>query len=106
MTKTLEINDSNFESSINQYDNLLIDFHAKWCGPCKMISPILDQISSEEHGKTKIAKVDIDEAPFFTQLMRVRNVPSIFYFKNGKAVSKFSTHPSKNNIINFIKNNE
>jgi thioredoxin 1 len=106
MTKIIEINDNNFDSSIKEYSNLLVDFHATWCGPCKMISPILDEISNDQSLKTKIAKVNIDEAPLFTQKMKVRSVPSIFYFKNGQPIDKFLVAPSKNNIINFIKNNE
>jgi thioredoxin 1 len=106
MKKIIEVNDQNFESIFENNNNILIDFYAPWCGPCKMISPILDELSNDESLKTKIAKINIDESPFLSNLAKIRSVPSIFYYKNGEIVSKLTLPPTKNNLINFIKDNE
>ena len=105
MTNIVEINDSNYESVIKDNTRLLIDFYATWCGPCKMILPIFEEIAKDESIKTIIGKVNIDDAPEFTAFMGIRAVPSVFYFKDGKSVEKLSSL-TKSNILDFIKKHE
>jgi len=102
----LEINDNNYRTILDSNENVLVDFHATWCGPCKMISPILELIASEKSINTIIAKADVDKSPEFSSLMKIRAVPSIFFFKNGHPLSRLSDQPTQKNIIQFIKNNE
>ena len=71
-----------------------------------MIMPILELVASDKTLKTTIAKVDIDKSPEFSSLMKIRAVPSIFFFKKGKSLGRFSEQLTQKNIINFIKNNE
>ena len=106
MSKVLTINESNFFEVTEKYSNILIEFYAPWCGPCRMISPILDEISNILETETKIAKINIDESPNLSQAFEIRSVPTFFFMKNGKSKSKFTASLTKNNLISFIKDNE
>jgi thioredoxin 1 len=105
-TNIVEINDSNFKDILTSNKNVLVDFYATWCGPCKMINPILELVAQDKTLKTIIGKVNVDNSPEFSDLMRIRAVPSIFFFKEGKSLGRFSEQPTQKNIIQFIKNNE
>lgn len=102
----IEINDSNYKSILASNKNVLVDFYATWCGPCKMINPILELVAADKTLKTIIGKVNVDNSPEFSDLMRIRAVPSIFFFKEGKPLGRFAEQPTQKNIIQFIKNNE
>ena len=85
----LEFNDDNFEELVLKSDKpVLIDFWAAWCGPCRMIHPIMDQISEEYNGKAIVAKVDIDANQKFAAEYGVRNIPTVILFKNGEQFAK------------------
>jgi thioredoxin 1 len=105
-TNVIEINDSNYKTILTTNKNVLVDFYATWCGPCKMINPVLELVAADKTLKTIIAKVNIDKSPEFSDLMKIRAVPSIFFFKEGKSLCRFSEQPTQKNIIQFIKNNE
>jgi thioredoxin 1 len=105
-TNIIKINDDNYQAILSKNKNVLVDFYATWCGPCKMINPVLELVASDKTLKTVIAKVNVDESPEFSSLMKIRAVPSIFFFKNGKSLGRFSDQPTHKNIIQFIKNNE
>ena len=82
---TKQIKDNEFESEvINSKLPVLIDFWAEWCGPCRMLSPILDQLSEEMDGKVKIVKMNIDENPETPSKFGVRGIPTMLLFKEGK----------------------
>jgi len=102
----VEINDSNYKAILSGNKNVLVDFYATWCGPCKMINPVLELVAGDKTLKTIIGKVDIDKSPEFSAVMKIRAVPSIFFFKEGKSLGRFSEQPSQKNIIQFIKSNE
>jgi thioredoxin 1 len=104
--KILELSDKNREEVFSSNKKALVVFSASWCGPCKMLAPLLEEISKNENLETVIAKVDVDASPNISLSMKIRAVPSIFYFKDGKPVEKFSEYPSRKSIIEFIKNNE
>lgn len=102
----IEINDSNYKAILASNKNVLVDFYATWCGPCKMINPILELVAQDKTLKTIIGKVNVDKSPEFSTFMKIRAVPSIFFFKDGKSLGRFSEQPTQKNIIQFIKNNE
>jgi thioredoxin 1 len=87
---TLELTDSNFEELVlNSGDKpVLVDFWAEWCGPCRMIGPVVEELSSEYDGKAVIGKMDIDSNPGTPMKYGVRSIPTLLVFKNGEVVDK------------------
>ncbi|MBQ7063092.1 MAG: thioredoxin [Bacteroidales bacterium] len=83
-----EVNDSNFAEVKQSNLPILLDIGATWCGPCKALAPIIDEIAAEYEGKALVCKVDVDEAPGIAAEFRVRNVPTVLFIKNGQAVDK------------------
>ena len=81
----LQLNDSNFDSEINKGATpVLVDFWAPWCGPCRMIAPVLDKIADATVGQAVVAKVNVDEAPGVASRFRVSSIPTLLFFKNGE----------------------
>lgn len=84
---TTSVNDAEFENEVLQSDSpVLVDFWAEWCGPCKALSPLLDEVAGEMDGKIKVVKVNIEEAPEAPTKYGVRGVPTLMIFKNGQVV--------------------
>ena len=82
----ITLTDSNFKNEVSKYPILLIDFWAPWCGPCRMISPMIEQLAREYTGKVVFGKVNIDENRMITQSFGIQSIPTMMIFKNGKAV--------------------
>ena len=83
------ITKDNFEAEVLQSDiPVLVDFWASWCGPCKMLSPIITQIAEEQAGKVKVGKVNVDEQPELAAQFRVMSIPTLMVFKNGEVVNQ------------------
>ena len=81
----LNLDDSNFDSEINKGATpVLVDFWAPWCGPCRMIAPVLDKIADAMAGQAIVAKVNVDEAPGVASRFRVSSIPTLLFFKNGE----------------------
>lgn len=82
----ITLTEANFESEIaSSTVPVIVDFWAEWCGPCRMLGPILDDLAKDQAGKVKIAKVNVDEAPNLAAQFSVRSIPMLIFFKDGKA---------------------
>ena len=99
-----QITDDNFDDEVVQSAlPVLVDFHAAWCGPCKMLAPTIDEVAAEMEGKAKIVKVDVDEAPETAEKYQVRSVPTLIYFKGGEPVDKQVGVVGKDEILNKLE---
>ncbi|MEM9887865.1 MAG: thioredoxin [Bacteroidota bacterium] len=84
-----EITDANFETEVLENDKVtVIDFWAEWCGPCRMVSPIIEEMATDYEGKALIGKVDVDNNLQISQKYGIRSIPTILYIKNGEVVDK------------------
>ena len=93
----------NFEKEVLQSEiPVLVDFYAEWCGPCKMLSPVIDEIAKEYEGKAKICRVNVDEEMELAQQYRVMSVPTVLVFKNGQVSGKRSLRRCCKRLCNGI----
>lgn len=85
----LELTDSNFEETVLKSDKpVMVDFWAVWCGPCRMVGPIVEELSNDYNGKALVGKVDVDNNQAIAAKYGIRNIPTILFFKNGEVVDK------------------
>jgi thioredoxin 1 len=88
MGKAIELNDANFDQTIASEKPVLVDFWAEWCGPCKMIGPLVEELAGEYDGKAVIGKLNVDENPEVTARFGIRSIPTLLVFKGGQIVDK------------------
>jgi thioredoxin 1 len=88
MGKAIEITDANFDEIIKTDKPVLVDFWAEWCGPCKMIGPVVEELAGEYEGKVVIGKLDVDSNPEISAKFGIRSIPTLLVIKNGQVVDK------------------
>ncbi|KIJ88624.1 thioredoxin [Rickettsia asembonensis] len=98
-----KVTDSSFKKEVLESDlPVLVDFWAEWCGPCKMLTPIIDEISKELKGKVKVLKMNIDENPNIPSEYGIRSIPTIMLFKNGEQKDTKIGLQQKNSLLDWI----
>ena len=98
----LTLNDSNFEGTIKKSQLIVVDFWAPWCGPCRAVSPVIEQLATELAGKALFGKLNVDENPVVSSTFGIQSIPTIAIFKNGKMVDGFVGAASKSLILSKI----
>ena len=99
----LNLDDSNFSQTINKFPLLLVDFWAPWCGPCRMMSPLIDQIGRGNMGKLVVGKINVDESPTISRQFGISSIPTLLLFKKGQVINKIIGSVSKNKIDEMVK---
>ena len=104
MKTTVEINETNFENEVLLSNQpVLVDFWAEWCGPCKMLAPVLEEIANEQAGCIKIAKVNVDENPVLATRFGIQSIPTLLYFANGEMRDQTIGVVSKRAIVSKLE---
>lgn len=99
----LEITDANFDEIVKGDKPVVIDFWAEWCGPCRMVGPVIEELATEYEGKVAIGKVDIDNNDGVVSQFGIRNIPTILFFKGGEVVDKHVGAANKSVLDEKIK---
>lgn len=100
----VKITDENFQKEVNESSlPVLVDFYADWCGPCKMMAPLVGQLAEEYSGKCKVGKCNVDENPQTASMFKVMSIPTFILFKDGKAVDSIVGAVSKTALEEKIK---
>lgn len=98
-----EANDDSFDSEVaNHSGPVLVDFWAEWCGPCKALSPVIDDIANEYQNKIKVVKVNVDDSPNIAQKLNVRGIPTLIFFKDGNPAEQLVGNQPKDTIKGAI----
>ena len=100
----IEATDSNFEDMVLKSDKpVIVDFWAEWCGPCRMVGPIVEEVGHDYEGKAVVVKLDVDSNPGVTARFGIRNIPTILFFKNGEVADKQVGAVPKSTIVNKLE---
>lgn len=101
-----EINDADFEQDVIKNKNVsVVDFWAVWCGPCKMLGPVISDLSEELNGKAEFFKVNVDENPVISNTYKIASIPTVMIFKNGTVVDTMIGFRPKQQVKDFIERN-
>jgi len=102
-SSVIKLDESNFDRELTQDDKpVIVDFWAEWCGPCKMIAPLLDEIAREKAGSVKVAKVNVDENQSLSLKYNIRAIPALLVFKNGQLRDQVTGVTSKKDLLNRV----
>jgi thioredoxin 1 len=99
----INLDESNFDREINSDKPVLVDFWAEWCGPCKLIAPLLDEIAREKADAVKVAKVNVDENQSLSFKYNIRAIPSLLFFKNGQLRDQVTGMTSKKDLLSRLE---
>jgi len=103
-SETITLNESNFDRELTQDDKpMIVDFWAEWCGPCKMIAPLLDEIAREKAGAVKVAKVNVDDNQSLSFKYNIRAIPALLFFKNGQLRDQVVGVTSKKDLLSRLE---
>ena len=103
-SETITLNESNFDRELTQDDKpMIVDFWAEWCGPCKMIAPLLDEIAREKAGAVKVAKVNVDDNQSLAFKYNIRAIPSLLFFKNGGVRDQVTGVTTKKDLLTRLE---
>jgi thioredoxin len=101
-TTPITLTDQNFNEMVGRYPLLIVDFWAPWCGPCRMVSPVITELSQELAGKAVFGKLNVDENPMIASTFGIQSIPTIAIFRNGKAVDGIIGAASKSHIMSKL----
>jgi thioredoxin 1 len=100
----LELTDQNFDEVVLHSDKpVIVDFWAEWCGPCRMVGPIVEEIGNDFADKAVVGKLDVDSNPNVTRKYGIRNIPTVLFFKNGEVADKQVGAVPKSNLVNKLE---
>ncbi|MCS7005057.1 MAG: thioredoxin [Cytophagales bacterium] len=103
MGKAIQITDANFNEVVLKSDKpVLVDFWAEWCGPCRLIAPIIDELASDYAGRVVIGKLDVDANPITASRFGIRSIPTLLVFRNGQVINKFLGAAGKAELENKL----
>ena len=106
MSNLKKFEESTFDQDVLESSGAtLVDFYADWCGPCKMMAPVLDQIATEYDGKITVGKLDVDAATSIAMRYGVMSIPTLGYFRDGKLVDRLVGYPGPNGVRAFVEKN-
>ena len=106
MSNAIDISDDNFDSEVLKSDKpVLIDFWAEWCGPCKVLGPVIDEVAEDYSDRFKFLKLNIDNNPSNTQKFGIRGIPTLLLFKNGEKIDTSVGVLSKSELASFLDKN-
>jgi thioredoxin 1 len=101
----LELSSANFKTTVDSGTPVLVDFWAPWCGPCRVIAPILEEVAKEFEGKARVAKVNVDDSPDIASQFGVRGIPTLILFKEGQIKGQMVGVNPKSNIVSLLQKN-
>ena len=102
--KIVTLTNGNFESEVkNAGTPILVDFWAEWCGPCRMVAPVLEQIADEMHGKVRIGKVNVDEESSLAGRYGIQSIPTLLLFKDGRVVDQYIGATSRDVLVKMLQ---